>query len=156
MRPDLFGASRTKAMLRWLVTQCETTRWHFKARHCRLGGTEKSTHVFDRYMTGRSRGWYVPQDGSHGLIETRVNGLNGRWRNIASDRIAWVGSQGDTFEERAVAWLHALDIPALDRAYQACERLMVNALDPIDEEVSVRWLAAITTDINLRHAARAV
>lgn len=151
---DLFGSGRTKAVLRWLVVPGSVPRWEFKHRHVALGGTENSTHVFDRYMIGRMhirRTSYVPRSGSHGLIETIDRPIGrGTWER----RVHWVGSEGTAFAGRAAHWLAHFDLARLDLTYQACERLITNPLDGTDEVVCLAWLTEITTEIQRRADAR--
>jgi hypothetical protein len=138
--PDIFRVDSMAArVLRWMVYQGEVSSADFKAAHVALGGTKHSTHAFDRYFAGF--GQYVPFAGGYGIIQREGWPTQGGHRANPS-RVRWVGSSGNTFEERAYSWLQQIRIRAampsvrLDVAYFVCRS------NP-DDIVERAWCAMI-------------
>lgn len=147
---DLFRINNTKTLeqskvsrvLRFMLEKGEVSASVFKQAHVDLGGTTHSTHAFDRYFKGKKggrRNTYVPSDGSYELLERR----SGAWRvgkSPGPNSVRWIGSEGDTFEERLKNWLAKLDETEIGRALMVIEREL--AIDP-DNPVTITWFHAI-------------
>jgi len=138
--PDIFRVDSMAArVLRWMVYQGEVSSADFKAAHVDLGGTRHSTHAFDRYFAGF--GQHVPFAGGYGILLREGWPTQGGHRANPS-RVRWVGSAGDTFEERALLWLQCVALKAampsvrLDVAYFVCR---ANPSDIVERA----WCAAI-------------
>lgn len=142
-RPNLFRAgSKTLVPVRALIRLGAMPFSEFKAVHVSLGGTRNSTHVWDRYVEGRERTWdgstYIPEDGSHALIRDEGRGTR-RW-------FAWIGSEGETFEQRAHAWLALLTDDDLYRSVSIFREWLAQDSEPGSDV----WLASALTVLHDR------
>lgn len=112
--PDLFKEdekSKVMTVLRWLVQEGEVSARAFKQAHVDLGGTTHSTHAFDRYFEDKvARRWsgYVPRDGNHALLRRIVQ--PGQRVNQRNGTVKWIGSEGETFFERARGWFDRMTL----------------------------------------------
>lgn len=151
--PDLFKANVACACVRWLVYVGSATFADFREQRIKRGGTTLSTHCFDRYYENVHSS-FTSRAGSHGIIRATRKGTARRVQHVT-----WIGSEGDTFEDRASAWVAKLSPKELDRGLAMFERLLTEALgmrDPDEtpedeEEMQYRvWFQAITAEIAVR------
>lgn len=127
--PGPAGASKVARVLREMIRLGRVTQSEFKNLHVTLGGTKNSTHAFDRYFIEKksSRWGYVPNSGSHALL-----------RRAEGRAVEWTGP-GDTFEERATAWLRRLARVTLDRFAVLAEADMLAESDAGRLDIAGTW-----------------
>lgn len=117
--PDLFEPNITRSVLLLLLERGSLTSKEWREARVARGGSEMMTNSFKRYFVGARPGTYVPDSGSHEIVEqVRTNSRAGLVYK-------WVGSEGDTFEQRAAGWLARLDPKDLDATLLVLETAML-------------------------------